>query len=213
MARVRFPRGNNRTAFMPARADFSDLSPFGHYVALRVRFTSPLNEKNNLPEAWVAEYTADGLMIFDPVMRWVYSCEGVTRWSELTLKDPQGVLVRAAAHRLHYGAAASIQDPDTGERSFGVFARDDREFADAELAALEAAVIDMHSSRARPKGLTRAECEALGFIRDGGRLKEIAHTLGITESAVKARIVSAKRKLGARTSVHAVALATEAGLI
>lgn len=193
--------------------DFAQLAPNGHYVALRVRFTSPFHEENRLPEAWITEYTADGLMVFDPIMQWVFSQTGAVRWSDLAAKDHHGIFSRAASHGLHYGVAASTQDALTGERSFGIFAREDREFSDTEIAGLMATLNEHHRTRLRPQGLTEAECEALSLIRNGERLKGIAHYLGITESAVKARLVSAKRKLGARTSVHAVALAAEAGLI
>ncbi|MEL6690079.1 MAG: autoinducer binding domain-containing protein [Pseudomonadota bacterium] len=193
--------------------DFAQLAPNGHYVALRVRFTSPFHEENRLPEAWITEYTADGLMVFDPIMQWVFSQTGAIRWSALSIKDPHGILARAARHKLNYGVAASTQDAMTGERSFGIFAREDREFTDDEIAELMGTLAEHHRTRRRPQGLTEAECEALTLIRNGERLKGIAHNLGITESAVKARLVSAKRKLGARTSVHAVSLAAEAGLI
>ncbi|MCH2076965.1 MAG: autoinducer binding domain-containing protein [Rhodobacteraceae bacterium] len=193
--------------------DFAQLAPEGHYVALRVRFTSPFHEENRLPEAWITEYTADGLMVFDPIMQWVFSQTGAIRWSELSARDYRGVLVRATRHKMNFGVAASTQDAVTGERSFGIFAREDREFSNDEIAELMATLVKLHRTKRRPQGLTDAECEALTLIRNGERLKSIAHKLGITESAVKARLVSAKRKLGARTSVHAVSLAAEAGLI
>tara|TARA_B110000977_G_C10850713_1_gene405683 strand:- start:4 stop:207 length:204 start_codon:yes stop_codon:yes gene_type:complete len=66
---------------------------------------------------------------------------------------------------------------------------------------------------APPTNLTMAELEALGMIKDGKRLKEIAFDLGVTEGAVKQRLKNAKTKLGAKTGTQAAALASQYGLI
>jgi len=61
--------------------------------------------------------------------------------------------------------------------------------------------------------LTAAEREALGLVRDGLLLKEIAHELGISETAVKQRLKNARIKLKARNGSHAVSIAVRAPLI
>ena len=71
----------------------------------------------------------------------------------------------------------------------------------------------MHDEAAPPANLTRAEIEALGLVRDGYLMKEIAGRLGVTEGAVKQRLKHAKTKLGARTSGQAVSKAIAFGLI
>lgn len=195
------------------RQQLEEIAPAGHYVAIRIGFAFPVHEENGLPTEWVELYTADGLMLRDPIVNWMYGNVGVIRWSALDAPDPNAVLKMARQHGLVYGAVACCMDPATAERSYGSFARADREFTDQELRRLEAIVKSQHTARRRPASLTQAESEALRHVRDGLRFKEIAFLLGISESAVKARLTNAKRKLNAKTSVQAVSIATTFSLI
>lgn len=190
------------------------LAPAGYYVALRVGFAYPLAEVNAFPEHWVERYTAEGLMLVDPVMRWVYAHDGAVRWADIAFDDPRGVLAAAAAAGLRYGVAVVCRDSGPGgARSFGSFARADRDFTEAEIDTLGARLRALHDSSEPPGTLTEAELEALRLVRDGLLLKEIADSLGISEGAVKARLLNAKRKLKARNSTRAAALAMQFGLI
>ncbi|WP_439138982.1 helix-turn-helix transcriptional regulator [Roseicyclus sp.] len=182
-------------------------------MAIRVGFGFPQAEYNQFPEAWIAEYTRDGLMIEDPVMRWAYRNQGAIRWSALFETDRAGIMGRAARHGLRYGLSVSCRDTDGAYRSFGSFARKDREFHDDEAAALGELLGRLHES-SRPTGrLTMAEREALGLVRDGRLLKEIAAELGISQNAVKQRLKNARLKLNARNGSHAVSIAVKTGLI
>lgn len=194
--------------------DFTDLAGAGYYLAVRVGFAFPEYEENTLPRAWVLLYTRDALMLQDPVMRWVYGNSGAVRWSGIALDDPAGVLRRAASHGMTYGASVCVMDgSEAGLRTFGMFARSDREYTDGELDLLERHLRALHRRGPIDAHLTAAEVETLSMLRDGMLMKEIAHTLGITESAVKQRLKSAKSKLTARTATHAVALAERRGLL
>lgn len=194
--------------------EFSQIAPAGYYIALRVGFAFPIAETNALPDAWIDRYTQAGFMLFDPVMQWLYSHAGATRWSAITLPDPRGVLAEAAAHGLVYGAAISCASTGTeGQRSFGSFARADREFTDAEIVALGQKLRRLHETMAPPTNLTEAELEALGMVREGLLLKEIAGRLGVSEGAIKQRLKNAKLKLGARTISQGVSIAVGYGLI
>lgn len=190
------------------------LAPAGHYIALRLGFILPLHEEISLPDLWVELYTHRGYMMDDPVTRWAYTQTGVTRWSAIDLPDPRGILDKARVFGMAYGAVVSIMEnrPDA-QRSFGYFARSDREFADDELVRLHDLVERLHQAKVPPANLTRAEIEALGLLREGLLMKEIAGRLGVTEGAVKQRLKHAKSKLGARTSGQAVSMAISYGLI
>lgn len=61
--------------------------------------------------------------------------------------------------------------------------------------------------------LTGAQRKVLELFSKGVGTKKIAADLEISESAVKARLVGARRKLGARTTAHAVAVAIRSGHI
>jgi LuxR family transcriptional regulator len=73
--------------------------------------------------------------------------------------------------------------------------------------------VQRHHAKAPPTNLTNAELEALRMVKEGLRLKQIAHSLSISEGAVKQRLKNAKMKLGAKTSAQAAAMVGEFGLI
>lgn len=190
-----------------------DLAPGGHFLALRIGFAFPMVEHNTLPRKWVEHYQARGLVMVDPVMTWLYANTGVVRWSEIDNDDPRDVMGQAEEFGLNYGVAISHHDSRGNERSFGSFARPDREFEDAEIEVLESIVRIMHDSLIPPANLTNAELEALGMVKNGLLMKEIADLLGVSEGAVKQRLKNAKNKLKAKNSTHAASMATSYGLI
>lgn len=190
------------------------LAPSGFYLAIRIGFAFPMLERNHLPEAWVREYTAGGLMVHDPVMTWAYRNCGSARWSELGDEDSQGVLELARNHGLAFGSVVSCTDPcDRSQRSFAFFCRSDREYSDTEVGILHSTLVSWHNTLVRPTNLTAAEIETLGLVKNGLLMKEIAAVLGISESAIKQRLKSARLKLNAKTGPQAAARATMLGMI
>ena len=129
-------------------------------------------------------------------------------FADMAMPDPQQVRGHAAVFGLSYGAAVSVMSAsDRGRRSYGLFYRDDREFAEVELAELHRIMANLHKGPEDERGLTAAEIEALKMQSEGLRLKQIAGRLGISESAVKARLNNVKRKLGAKTQSQAASIA------
>lgn len=61
--------------------------------------------------------------------------------------------------------------------------------------------------------LSRRQLQVLQLLAEGMQAKAIAPALGIHIGVVKVHSTVARRKLGARNNVHAVALAVRAGLI
>lgn len=196
------------TLLKEMRDQIDQISPAGFYVAIRVGFSFPEEELNELPENWVEFYTTHGLVVHDPAMKWVYANTGATRMSEIGLPDPQQVRERAAVYGLSHGAVISVMAPeDRGRRSYGLFFREDRAFGDSDLQKLQGILTRLHAGAEDEPVLTAAEVEALRMQAEGMRLKQIAHALGISESAVKARLNNAKRKLGAKTQSQAASIA------
>jgi LuxR family transcriptional regulator, quorum-sensing system regulator SdiA len=205
-------RFGQMTALSDAKTSFHQISPAGFYIALRVGFSFPEEELNALPEIWVEFYTAHGLVVHDPAMQWAYSTTGAIRFTEVTLPDPHLVFAHAAVFGLSFGAVVSVLRPeDRGRRSYGVFFRDDRAFTAAELAKLLSMVTALHQGG--EPALTAAEMVALKLQSEGMRQKQIADQLGISESAVKARLNNVKRKLGARTPSQVASIAAARRLI
>ncbi len=141
-------------------------------------------------------------------MRWVYGNTGCIRFSEMAMPDPQQVRGHAAVFGLSHGAAVSVMAAtDRGRRSYGLFYRDDRDFDDEEVSELHRIMGQLHKGPEDERSLTAAEIEALKMQSEGLRLKQIAGKLGISESAVKARLNNVKRKLGAKTQSQAASIA------
>ncbi|EYD77067.1 transcriptional regulator, LuxR family protein [Rubellimicrobium mesophilum DSM 19309] len=194
--------------------DLPALANAGYYIALRIGFAFPKEEVNALPPAWIERYTREGYMMSDPVLRWIYDGEGLCRWSAVPFPDPRGIMAAARLHGLVHGVAVSLRDSaPSGQRSFGSFARSDREFTDLEAQALLAYVRARHDALSPPRNITRAELEALRLIKNGQRLKQIAHLLGVSEGAVKQRLKNARLKLDAKTGAEAISRAAAFGLI
>ena len=194
--------------------EIEQLAPSGHYIALRIGFAFPMEEVNALPKDWVDFYTKQQFALFDPVLRWSYTNVGAIRWSAFDLEDPKRVILQAQSFGMRYGVTVSVFDSAVGDqRSFASFTRADREYTDLEMKLLQAYLLRRHNETAPPTNLTKAELEALGMVKDGKRLKEIAFELSVSEGAVKQRLKNAKLKLGAKTGTQAAALANQYGLI
>ncbi|KIT14346.1 helix-turn-helix transcriptional regulator [Jannaschia aquimarina] len=187
------------------------MAPNGYSVGLNIRFASPMYFKSTYPQAWQNTYAHNNYALRDPLVFWGISQTGATRWSKINLPDPFGVLKQAHDHGLTYGAVASVGKITS--RSIVGIARDDREFTDGEIEELEDLTRRLHDSAEPPEELTPAMVEALVLIGQGYRHASAARELGISESALKARLSSARERLGAQTTAEALRMAREYRLI
>lgn len=191
--------------------EMSLAAPGGFAVGLHIRYVSPLIMVNTYPDAWQEVYTAKLYGLRDPTLAWGLSHTGTRRWSEIGLPDPFGILHEAASHGLVYGMIASIGPMSS--RTIAGAARGDREFSFDEMDHIHRIAQRMHDMSEPPAHLSRAQAEALACIAEGDRHAAAAARLGISESAFKARLTSARQKLMARTTAEAVQRAKEYGLI
>lgn len=187
------------------------LAPMGYSVGLHIRFATPLVYKSSYPPAWVDHYNAHSYYLRDPLVFWGVGVEGTTRWSRIPLPDPFGVMKKAAAHGLTFGAVSSY-GPITSRSIVGI-ARADREFDDEEMGQLKELTIQLHIESKPPSDLTKAQIEALQCLANGDRHAAAAEKLGISESAFKARLQSARLRLEARTTSEAIRKAREYRLL
>lgn len=187
------------------------LAPMGYTVGLHIRFATPLVYKSSYPPAWVDHYNSHSYYLRDPLVFWGVGVEGTTRWSSIPLPDPFGVMKKAASHGLKYGAVSSY-GPITSRSIVGI-GRSDREFDEEELARLKELTIQLHIEAKPPSELTKAQIEALQCLANGDRHAEAAEKLGISESAFKARLLSARVRLEARTTSEAIRKAREYRLL
>jgi LuxR family transcriptional regulator len=187
------------------------LAPEGFAVGLHIRFASPLIYHSRYPAEWVEYYNANSYYLRDPLVFWGIGTTGTARWSEIPLPDPFGLLKKAAEFGLIYGVVSSY-GPITSRSMTGI-CRSDREFNEEEMATLTELTARLHIAAKPPSELTSAQIEALQCIANGDRHTAAAAKLGISESAFKARLSSARVRLEARTTSEALRKAREYRLL
>lgn len=187
------------------------LAPDGYCIGLHIRFAAPIMQFQTYPAAWTERYTRQAYALRDPTIAWGFSTEGACRWSAFTLPDPFNIMEEARSYGLAYGVVVS-HGPITS-RTIAGFTSREREFTDAEMDALARLVRHMHEITQPPESLTRAQIEALQCIAAGDRHAAAAAKLGITESAFKARLLSARERLKARTTAEALQRAKDYRLL
>ena len=134
------------------------LAPAGYALAFHIRFTAPTFLLQAYPKAWTTYYSMHALVMADPTVAWGFAHDGWCRWSDLT-DDPSRVMERAADHGLAYGVVCALETD--GSRSFGSFARADREFEDAEIAELLSVLTALHEATRDIEALSPESIEAL----------------------------------------------------
>jgi LuxR family transcriptional regulator len=194
-----------------ALKELSRFAPRGYFLGLHIRFTSPLMTFQTYDQVWLDHYTENGYALRDPAIAWGFSDTGVIRWSDPRLIDPFGLFVEARKYGLTYGCTVACGPIKS--RTIGSFARADREFIDGEMQAIRKIVHQLHDLSEPPDELTKAQIEALRCIASGDRFAAAAAKLGISESALKARITSARIRLMARTTAEAIQRAKDYRLL
>ncbi|RYH04396.1 LuxR family transcriptional regulator [Salipiger sp. IMCC34102] len=194
---------------MSAQNEIDDLArqlhkyaPAGLFYALHFRFVQPLTHYCNFPREWSDLYSEEAFALRDPVIAWGFGNTGTSRWSEIDIPDHANILGQAATFGLHYGFVVAVGPIKS--RTIASAARSDREFTDAEIEPFAAIVTKMHKLAEPPDSLTHAQIEALRLVEVGDRHTAAAAKLGISESAFKARLASARNSLKARTTVEAI---------
>lgn len=183
----------------------------GYFVALHIRFTSPLINIQTYDRAWMDHYTNNGYVLRDPMTAWAFSTTGWTRWSNPELHDPYGIFEEGRRFGLRYGV--TISTGPIASRSIVSLSRTDREFTDDEIAEIFDIVQHLHEMTEPPESLTAAQVDALRCIAGGDRHEAAAAKLGISVSALKARLNSARQRLMARTTAEAIQRAKDYGLL
>lgn len=189
----------------------AELAPSGYSLGLHIRFAAPLMVFQTYPPAWTDIYTSNAYALRDPILAWGFSIAGARRWSEIEVPDPFKVMDQAAEHGLRYGVAVACGP--LSSRTIAGGARADREFLDPEIAAFEEHVRRLHDLTEPPESLTTAQVEALRLIAAGDRHAAAAAKLNISESALKARLMSARQRLLARTTAEAIQRAKDCRLL
>jgi LuxR family transcriptional regulator len=119
-------------------------SPAGFAIALHVRFTRPTYLFQTYAKRWMDHYSATGMVMNDPVVRWGLQNTGHALWSELSHIDTVGVFEQAKDFGIMNGVAISIVRGES--RSIGGFSRADRDFEAEEIDELEEGLSRLHAA-------------------------------------------------------------------
>lgn len=187
------------------------LAPAGYFIGLHIRFASPLISFQTYDQSWQDHYTQQAYALRDPTIAWGFSTVGASRWSEFNIPDVFGILAEARKYGLIYGVTVSCGP--ISSRTIASFSRADREFEQNEIDRIEETVRRLHDITEPPESLSRSQIEALTCVANGMRHAAAANKLGISESAFKARLNSARQKLLARTTAEALQRAKEYKLL
>ncbi len=192
-------------------ARLTDLSPKGYALGLHIRFATAHLMIQTYDPRWMQIYNQNGYMLADPMVFWGFGNDGAIRWSDIDLPDPHDIFGQAREFGMNYGMTVAVGP--TSSRTLGGFARDDREFTDEEIATISELVEQLHEASTPPEQLTPAQRMALRLVARGNRHTEAAALLGISESALKARLRSARDALYVRTTAEAIQRAQEYKLL
>ncbi|SPJ24914.1 helix-turn-helix transcriptional regulator [Palleronia abyssalis] len=187
------------------------LAPSGYAIILHLRGLSCRMVERTYPVKWVKQYNENGYALRDPVVGWCMEHTGLLRWSDPALPDPYDIMGQAARHGLKFGASVSLGPRQC--RSVISVARADRELTDDENAHFEEISRTIHGMFPLNLSLSRKQTEALVRLATGMRTKQAADSLGISDSAFKFRIRTAREKLNARTTAEAIQRAKDYNLI
>ena len=186
------------------------IAPSGYYIGVRIREARADIVYNTYPEEWRQRYLAMSYRLRDPTIAWAYANKGAAHWKDLADLDTAGIFPDAARYGLAHGLI--IGTGELAQRTLAGFARPDRAFTAAEVDWLQAAVRRIHQ-HARPDAVTFRELQALRLIAEGKPYAIAAHMLGISQSALRARLASARNRLNARTVAEALQQARSKNII
>ena len=187
------------------------LAPGGFFFALHIRFALPLLHLQTYPQGWTDKYTEEAYALRDPIIAWGFSTIGAARWSEISIPDPFEILGQAREFGMVYGLAVSCGPMKS--RTIASASRGDREFTDDEIGQFADLIRQLHDITEPPTSLSDAQIEALRCIANGDRHAAAAARLGISESALKARLAAARTALLARTTTEAIQRARDYRLL
>ena len=187
------------------------MAPSGFFFALHIRFALPLLHHQSYDPRWTDRYTEEAFALRDPIIAWGFSTTGTARWSEIAIPDTFDILGQAKEFGMIYGFAVSCGPIKS--RTIASAARADREFTDEEIEEFAAIIRNLHDLTEPPTSLSKAQIDALRCIADGDRHAAAAAKLKISESALKARLNSARQRLLARTTAEAIQRARDYRLL
>jgi LuxR family transcriptional regulator len=160
---------------------------------------------------WSEVYSRRKFILCDPTVVWCLMNEGTTRWSDITLGDPLGVMAEASRHG--YGFGVSIGLGGIESKTIGSCGRGDRDFSDTEISMISQSVNAIHTLLGGTSRLKKHHLDALRTIEEGLTYEQSCERLNLSRTAFGARLSIARRELDAKSNADAVRIAVERGLL
>lgn len=181
------------------------------------------------PREWVSEYVTRNYVEVDPVVSIAERSILPVDWRHLASEDPRVSHLFDESRRAGIGPQG-LTVPIRGPRgevalfsaTSDVGTRDWADNLPETTRLLQNLAFEVHHAvmtaalgpgHMRTPSLSRRERQVLGLAAKGLPMKRIAHTLGVSEHAVKLYLDIARHKLNAKNTTHAVAFAISRSLI
>ncbi|SMR81315.1 LuxR family transcriptional regulator [Aliiroseovarius halocynthiae] len=198
-------------AFDEIRPEIEDLAPSGFSLLVNVSLRGYEHFECTYPISWQQEYEAKRYFVLDPILLWALFKTGDYRWSGVPIPDFRRFMRKAAEHGLKYGACFCRSSGH--HHSLISVSRADREYTEMEMLRISEIATELFMKLSRGDLFTNAELQVLQCLAHDLNVKESAAKIGVSESAVKERLSTCRKKLGCRTNYHLVALAMKKNLI
>ena len=194
-------------------ASLATMSPRGCMIGYHVRYSRPVRRVCTYPSDWITEYTRLNMIVADPSVIWGVMNEGALRWSDFAghVPDPLDVMGQAASMGLRHGVTVSCGPPES--RSIMGAARADREFTDPEIARMQDLLRQGHGILDQAIAMRPILVEALDAIACGMTYAQACAHLGISRTALRYRLHTARASLGVEDNPEAIRRAIDLGLL
>lgn len=222
-------RAQSRDDLQTLSVELRDLYGIAHIVYHWVNSDGEQYGVGTYPMEWVQHYLEHDYLRVDPVIQGCYQRFHPVDWKRLdwSSKAARGFLKEAVAFGLgNQGFSIPIRGP---QGQFALFTLNDTA-GDPEWAAFtennlrdliliahffnqKALEFEPNNTADAARALSPREVDAMTYLALGYSRAQVANTLDISEHTLRAYIESARFKLGAMNTTHAVARATSLGLI
>jgi len=150
---------DNRASVANLLSGLDERSPAGFAIALHIKYTTPTLLFQTYPTKWVEYYTAKGLVLHDPAVRWGFENTGFIRWRDQVEDDPFGVMKQAARFGMTHGVTLALIRGES--RTIAAFARSDRDYLDAEVDEITPRLEALHAETDGVEVLPETDMAAL----------------------------------------------------